>query len=184
MEENLNKRKYISEDEGAGKAAPIIEIISSLFLVLVIIWFLFESLKINIPDNNFLTAPSLLPIIFSISILVMLLLIFKNGVQSLNIKDEVSTIKSVPYIKNLISPIILFIYIFLLTNFTFSYDLNIYSLSLNIGPFLFFTFIFTTLFLFIYWKTKIINCIITSLVWSIFLSLSFTNFFNIPLPGS
>ena len=86
MEKNLNKRKYISEDEGAGKAAPIIEIISSLFLVLVIIWFLFESLKINIPDNNFLTAPSLLPIIFSISILVMLLLIFKNGVQSLNIK--------------------------------------------------------------------------------------------------
>ena len=58
------------------------------------------------------------------------------------------------------------------------------NLSLNVGPFLIFTFIFTTLLLFIYWKTKIINCIITSLVWSMFLSFSFTNFFNILLPGS
>ena len=184
MNNNLNKKKYISEDEGAGNAAPLIEVFSSLFLILFLIWFLFESFKISVPDNNFLTAPSLLPIIFSISILLMLLLIFKKGIKNLKLKKEIILLKSISYIKNLISPIILFLYIFLLTNITFSYDLRIFNLSLNIGPFLIFTFIFTTLLLFIYWKTKIINCIITSLVWSMFLSFSFTNFFNIPLPGS
>jgi len=125
-----------------------------------------------------------LPIIFSITILLMLLLIFKEGIKNLKIKKEIIYLKSISYIKNLISPIILFLYIFSLTNITFSYDLMIFNLSLNVGPFLIFTFIFTTLLLFIYWKTKIINCIITSLVWSMFLSFSFTNFFNIPLPGS
>ena len=75
MNNNLNKKKYISEDEGAGNAAPIIEVFSSLFIILFLIWFLFESFKIGIPDNNYLTAPSLLPIIFSISILLMLLFI-------------------------------------------------------------------------------------------------------------
>ncbi len=114
----------------------------------------------------------------------MLLLVFKKGIKNLKLKKEIFLLKSISYIKNLISPIILFLYIFLLTNITFSYDLRIFNLSLNVGPFLIFTFIFTTLLLFIYWKTKIINCIITSLVWSMFLSFSFTNFFNIPLPGS
>ena len=183
MNNNLNKRKYISEDEGAGSAAPIIEFFSSLFLILVIIWYLFESFKISIPDN-FLTAPSLLPILFSISILLMLLVMLKKGAKNLNFKNEIKALKSISYIKNLISPTILFLYIFLLTNITFSYDLNIYKFTLNVGPFLIFTFIFTTFLLFIYWKAKIINCIIVSLFWSIFLSFSFTNFFNIPLPGS
>ena len=82
MNNNLNKKKYISEDEGAGSAAPLIEVFSSLFLILFLIWFLFESFKISVPDNNFLTAPSLLPIIFSISILLMLLLIFKKGIKN------------------------------------------------------------------------------------------------------
>ena len=184
MNNNFNQRKFISEDEGAGNAAPLIEIFSSLFLIFLISWYLFESFKINIPDNNILTAPSLLPIIFSISILLMLVLILKKGIRGLRLSKNISQFKSITYIKNLISPVILFLYIFSLTNISFTYDLNILNLSLKVGPFLIFTFIFTTLLLLIYWKAKIINCAITSLAWSIFLSFSFTNFFNIPLPGS
>ena len=45
MNNNLNKKKYISEDEGAGNAAPIIEVFSSLFIILFLIWFLFDLIK-------------------------------------------------------------------------------------------------------------------------------------------
>ena len=180
----LNKHKYISEDEGAGLAAPIIDLFSSSLLIILSLWIIFESLKLKIPDNNLFTAPALLPIITASSLIIMLLIIFKKSLKSFSFLEINNLFKTVNYSKNLISPIILFFYIYCLTNFSFSYEINFLTLDLLIGPFLIFSTISISILLFIYWRKKVYICVFVSFLWSIFLSIIFYNFFNIPLPGN
>ena len=185
MKENkLNKNKYISEDEGAGLAAPIIDLLSSSLLIVLSLWVIYESIKLKIPDNNFFTAPALLPIITASSLIIMLLIILKKSIGNFNKNNARNLFKTIDYNKNLISPIILFFYIYSLTSFSFSYELDFYYFELLIGPFLIFTTLSTSIFLFIYWRKKVYICISVSFLWSLFLSIVFYNFFNIPLPGN
>ena len=184
MKNKLSKKNYISEDEGAGLAAPIVDLVSSSLIILIALWFIYESVNLKVPDENLLTAPALLPIITSITLIMMLLIIFYKSIKNLNINESNNLFKTISYKKNLISPIILFFYIFALTNYNFTYEIYILTFELIIGPFLIFTIILLTLLLYIYWKQKIYTCLLVSSIWSLFLSITFVNFFNIPLPGS
>ena len=184
MKDKLSKKNYISEDEGAGLAAPIVDLVSSSLIILIALWFIYESVNLKVPDQNLLTAPALLPIITSITLIMMLLIIFYKSIKNLNINESNNLFKTISYKKNLISPIILFFYIFALTNYNFTYEIYILTFELIIGPFLIFTIILLTLLLYIYWKQKIYTCLLVSSIWSLFLSITFVNFFNIPLPGS
>ena len=184
MKNKLSKKNYISEDEGAGLAAPIVDLVSSSLIILIALWFIYESVNLKVPDQNLLTAPALLPIITSITLIMMLLIIFYKSIKNLNINESNNLFKTISYKKNLISPIILFFYIFALTNYNFTYEIYILTFELIIGPFLIFTIISLTLLLYIYWKQKIYTCLLVSSIWSLFLSITFVNFFNIPLPGS
>ena len=184
MKNKLSKKNYISEDEGAGLAAPIVDLVSSSLIILIALWFIYESVNLKVPDQNLLTAPALLPIITSITLIMMLLIIFYKSIKNLNINESNNLFKTISYKKNLISPIMLFFYIFALTNYNFTYEIYILTFELIIGPFLIFTIILLTLLLYIYWKQKIYTCLLVSSIWSLFLSITFVNFFNIPLPGS
>ena len=184
MKNKLSKKNYISEDEGAGLAAPIIDLISSSIIILISLWLIYESTKLKIPDNNLLTAPALLPITTCITLIIMLSIIFYKSIKNLKINEINNHIRTNSYLKNLIAPLILFFYIFALTNYNFIYEIYFLNLELVIGPFLIFTIILLTLLLFIYWKQKIYSCLLVSFIWSLFLSITFVNFFNIPLPGS
>ena len=184
MKNKLSKKNYISEDEGAGLAAPIVDLVSSSLIILIALWFIYESVNLKVPDQNLLTAPALLPIITSITLIMMLLIIFYKSIKNLNINESNNLFKTINNKKNLISPIILFFYIFALTNYNFTYEIYILTFELIIGPFLIFTIILLTLLLYIYWKQKIYTCLLVSSIWSLFLSITFVNFFNIPLPGS
>tara|TARA_B100000401_G_scaffold432937_1_gene370950 strand:+ start:747 stop:1301 length:555 start_codon:yes stop_codon:yes gene_type:complete len=184
MNDKLNKSKFISEDEGAGLAAPLIDLISSCFIIIVSLWFIYESIKLKVPDQNFLTAPALLPIITSITLIMMLSIILIKSIKKFNFIESKKLLKTINYKKNLISPLILLIYIFGLTNYNFSYELYIFNLELILGSFLIYTIITLTLLLHIYWGKKLILCLLVSVVWSLFLSITFVNFFNTPLPGS
>ena len=85
MRDDFKKKSYISEDEGAGYAAPIIDLISSSAILILSFWIIYESLKLKIPDNNILTAPALLPVIISISLIFMTLGIFYKSLKKLSI---------------------------------------------------------------------------------------------------
>ena len=63
MSDDFKNKSYISEDEGAGYAAPIIDLISSSAILILSFWIIYESLKLKIPDNNILTEPAILPVI-------------------------------------------------------------------------------------------------------------------------
>ena len=184
MKDKLSKKNYVSEDEGAGLAAPIIDLISSSFIILTALWLIYESIKLKVPDQNLLTAPALLPIITSITLIMMLSIIFYKSIKNLKMTEVNNLFKTIGYKKNLITPVILFFYIFALTNYNFAYEIYFLTFELTIGPFLIFTIILLTLLLFIYWKQKIYTCLLVSFIWSLFLSITFVNFFNIPLPGS
>ena len=184
MKDKLSKKNYISEDEGAGLAAPIIDLISSSVIILIALWIIYESAKLKVPDQNLLTAPALLPIITSITLIMMLSIIFYKSIKNIKIFEMNNLFKTISYKKNLISPSILFIYIFALTNYNFTHEIYFFGFELIIGPFLIFTIVLLTLLLFIYWKRKIYTCFLVSFIWSLFLTIIFVNFFNIPLPGS
>ena len=115
---------------------------------------------------------------------MMLSIIFYKSIKNLKITEVNNLFKTISYKKNLITPVILFFYIFALTNYNFAYEIYFLTFELIIGPFLIFTIILLTLLLFIYWKRKIYTCLLVSFIWSLFLSITFVNFFNIPLPGS
>ena len=52
MKDSFKKKSYISEDEGAGYAAPIIDLISSSTIIILSFWIIYESLKLKVPDDN------------------------------------------------------------------------------------------------------------------------------------
>ena len=56
---------------------------------------------------------------------MMLLIIFYKSIKNLNINESNNLFKTINYKKNLISPIILFFYIFALTNYNFTYEIYI-----------------------------------------------------------
>ena len=114
----------------------------------------------------------------------MTLGIFYKSLQKLNISKTKSNHKKTDHGAKFICPIALFIYIFGLTNLNFSYKFYFSNYQLDFGPFLILTIILLTSLLYIFWKQKLLSCFIVSLVWSLFLSFTFTNFFNIPLPGN
>ena len=184
MRDDFKKKSYISEDEGAGYAAPIIDLISSSAILILSFWIIYESLKLKIPDNNILTAPALLPVIISISLIFMTLGIFYKSLQKLNISKTKSNHKKKEHVAKLICPVALFFYIFGLTNLNFSNKFYFSNYQLDFGPFLILTIILLTLLLYLFWKQKLLPCFVVSLFWSLFLSFTFTNFFNIPLPGN
>ena len=184
MRDDFKKKSFISEDEGAGYAAPIIDLISSSAIIILSFWVIYESLKLKIPDNNILTAPALLPVIISISLIFMTSSIFYKSLQKLNINKTKINLKTTDHIAKFICPVALFFYIYGLTKLNFSYKFYFSNYQLDVGPFLILTIILLTLLLCIFWKKKLITCFMVSLVWSLFLSFTFTNFFNIPLPGN
>ncbi len=184
MRDDLKKKSYISEDEGAGYAAPIIDLISSSAILILSFWIIYESLKLKIPNNNILTAPALLPVIISISLIFMTSSVFYKSLQKLKINKTKNNYKKTDHIVKFICPVALFFYIFGLTNLNFSYKFYFSIYQLDIGSFLILTIILLTLLLYIFWKKKLLYCFVVSLVWSLFLSFTFTNFFNIPLPGN
>ena len=108
MNDKLNKRKFISEDEGAGLAAPLIDLISSCFIIIVSLWFIYESVNLKVPDQNLLTAPALLPIITSITLIMMLSIIFYKSIKNLKIAEVNNLFKTISY-KNLFKHITLIV---------------------------------------------------------------------------
>ena len=184
MRDDFKKKSFISEDEGAGYAAPIIDLISSSAIIILSFWIIYESFKLKIPDNNILTAPALLPVIISISLIFMTSSIFYKSLQKLNINKTKFNHKTTNHIVKFICPVALFFYILGLTKLNFSYKFYFSNHQLDVGPFLILTIILLTLLLCIFWKKKLISCFMVSLVWSLFLSFTFRNFFNIPLPGN
>ena len=184
MRADLKKKPYISEDEGSGYAAPIIDLISSAAILILSFWIIYESLKLKNPDNNILTAPALLPVIISISLIFMTLGIFYKSLKKLSINKTKSNHKETDYVIRFICPVALFFYVLGLTKLSFSYKLYFSNYQLDFRPLLILTIILLTLLLYIFWKQKLLSCFVVSLVWSLFLSFTFTNFFNIPLPGN
>ena len=114
----------------------------------------------------------------------MTLGIFYKSLKKLSINKTKSNHKETDHVIKFICPVALFFYIFGLTKLKFSHKLYFSNYQLDFGPFLILTIILLTLLLYIFWKQKLLSCFVVSLVWSLFLSFTFTNFFNIPLPGN
>ena len=114
----------------------------------------------------------------------MTLGIFYKSLKELSISKTKSNHKETDHLTKFICPVALFFYILGLTNLNFSYKFYFSNYQLDFGPFLILTIILLTLLLYIFWKQKLLSCFVVSLVWSLFLSFTFTNFFNIPLPGN
>lgn len=184
MKDSFKKKSYISEDEGAGYAAPIIDLISSSTIIILSFWIIYESLKLKVPDDNIFTAPALLPIVISISLIFMVSTILYASFNKLNLTKNKFRLNISRQSEKFICPIALFFYIYGLTKLDYSYKFYFSNYQLDFGPFLTLTIVLLTFLLYIFWKRKLLPCFIVSSLWSLFLSFTFINFFNIPLPGN
>ena len=175
-----NNKDYISEDEGAGYAAPLIDIISSVLLIILSIWIIFESLELKIPNGKVLTSPALLPVITASTLILMLLLLVFKASKKLKENEKFNfNIK----IRNFIAPVIIGFYILCLNNLPFKYESNLSLFNSILNSFFLFTVILISLLLYIFWKPLLKYCLIISMIWTVFLCTLFNNLFYIPLPG-
>ncbi len=64
------KQAFVGEDESAGFASPTQDLIAAAFLILLSLWIIVESLRLDVP-GAWTTAPGLLPLLTAGSLCAM-----------------------------------------------------------------------------------------------------------------
>lgn len=175
---------FSGEDENAGFASPIQDLIAAGFLVFLSLWVMIESVRMDNP-GSLVTAPGLLPFLTAGSLCVMAI-----GLGSMALKRHRKGVSEVPAedSPDLMRTIMLFcligIYLACLQSIRFEYHFQIGSLRLGYGAFEVLTVIALTIILSIFWRQALWACLAVSFTWITLLAGVFRYVFTIPLPGS
>ena len=175
---------FSGEDENAGFASPVQDLIAVGFLILLSLWVMIESVRLDNP-GSLTTAPGLLPFLTAGSLAVMAL-----GLGSMALKRHRNNISEVPPedTPELMRTLMLFgligAYLGCLQLIGFEYHLQIGGMRLGYGAFEVLTIIALTIILSIFWRQALWACLTVSFVWITFLAGVFRYVFTLPLPGS
>jgi hypothetical protein len=175
---------FSGEDENAGFASPAQDLIAATFLVLLSLWVMVESVRLENP-GSLVTAPGLLPFLTAGSLAVMALWL---GVMALRRKradaDTVPPESSPEMRRTLILFALIGAYLAGLELIRFDYVAPVGGFRIGFGSFEALTIIALCVILSIYWRKALWACLAVSVVWTVFLAGVFRYVFTIPLPGS
>lgn len=174
---------FAGEDENAGFASPRQDLVASAVLILLSIWIMIESLRLEIP-GNLSTAPGLLPFLTAATLCVMALGLAwlaikrqRSGDTAASVEDE--TIQGrVPLLMALVGA-----YVLSLQFVSFDYSATIAGFRLSYGSFEVLTIVALTVILTIFWQPRLWPCLAVSAVWVTALAAVFRYVFVMPLPG-
>ena len=175
---------FSGEDENAGFASPVQDLIAAGFLVLLSLWVMVESVRLENP-GSVVTSPGLLPFLTAGSLAVMAVWL---GVMALRRKtagaDTVPSDSSPEMRRTLILFALIGAYLASLEFVRFDYVVPVAGVRLGFGAFEALTIIALCIILSIYWRKALWACLAVSVVWTVFLAGVFRYVFTIPLPGS
>ncbi len=193
--------KFEGEESGAGYASPNLDLIAAVFLVALSVVVMIASWKLPVP-GNLRTAPGLLPFLTAASLLVMALMLAATAIQrrkgwasaGVTASKPASSmpVPSIPdssvlaseNLRTLLLMLIVGVYIAALQMLAFQYSFSIGDIFFNVSAFEPVTITTLAVIIHMSWRGPLWITTLTSILWTLFLSLVFQKAFNIPLPGS
>jgi hypothetical protein len=178
-----DKHSFAGEDENAGFASPRQDLLASAVLVLLSVWIMIESVRLEVP-GNLSTAPGLLPFMAAATLCLMALALAWLAIKRQRAGDtgaspQEETIPGrVPLLMVLVGA-----YILSLQFVSFDYSATIAGYRLSYGSFEVLTIVALTVILTIFWQPRLWPCLAVSVVWVTALAAVFRYVFVVPLPG-
>ena len=176
-------KHYVSEDESAGYASPVLDIIAAFAISALSIWIMIESISLKVP-GALTTAPGLLPFITAGMLLIMAIVLgiaamrrqrSELGSATLDFPGELP--------RTILLILILVVYVSALGVLEFSNDLEFGSFNMQITAFEPISIVVLTTILRIFWTSILWRCLLVAILWISFLSFAFQSLMKIPMPG-
>ena len=176
-------KHFISEDESAGYASPILDIIAAVVLSALSVWIMFESLSLKVP-GAVATAPGIIPFITSGMLLIMAIALGVAAMRRQHL-EPVSIATDIPreLPRTGLLIVILVVYVSALEVLEFNSDVELGSLSMQITAFEPISIIVIATILRIFWTPKLWPCLLVAILWISFLSFAFQSLMKIPMPS-
>jgi len=179
-----DEHHFSGEDENAGFASPVQDLIAAGFLILLSVWVMIESVRLGLP-HSLATAPGLLPFLTAGSLAAMAISLGWMAMKRHRMGIAATPSEDTP---ELMRTLMLFgmigAYLACLQLISFDYHLQLGSMRLGYGAFEVLTIIALTIILSIFWRQALWACLTVSTVWITLLAGVFRYVFIIPLPGS
>ena len=179
-----DKSQFAGEDEHAGFATPVQDMIAAAFLIVLSLWIMIESLRMGSSDPVS-TAPGLLPFLTAGSLAAMAI-----GLGIMAIRRRAAGETVVPddeephHGRAMLLMAFLGVYLLCLQYLSFDYRATVAGMELGYGAFEVLTILFLTVLLAAFWRSRLWKCLAVSVVWVTLLAAAFRYVFVIPLPGS
>jgi hypothetical protein len=176
-------KHYVSEDESAGYASPVLDIIAALAISAMSVWIMIESLLLKVP-GAVTTAPGLLPFVTAGMLLIMAIVLGVAAVRRLRSEPAgiaLDVPEGLPRTGLLIA--ILIVYVSALEVLEFSTDAELGPFNLQITAFEPISIVVLTTILRIFWTPRLWPCLLVAILWISFLSFAFQSLMKIPMPG-
>lgn len=176
-------KRYVSEDESAGYASPVFDLIATLALVLLSIWVMAESVALKVP-GGLATAPGLLPFLTAGTLCLMALALGADAWRR-HQSNPVPWSRDIPeeMPRTAVLIVILISYVAAIQFLSFESTFAFAGVTFTIGSFEIISIIVLTVIFRIFWTNLLWACASVSVVWIMALALVFRNVFKIPLPG-
>lgn len=177
--------KFDGEEEGAGHAAPGLDLIAAGFLVVLSFVVMVASVKLPVP-GDLQTAPGLLPFLTGASLMVMAIIL---GVSAWNRRKAGVTMAAEDIRDGAEDRRVLLlagtvaIYILALQVLAFQMFFSVSSVPLVLSAFEPLTIIALASIIHVSWRGPLWITVVISTAWTLTLSLVFQKLFQIPLPG-
>lgn len=178
---------FAGEEEGAGYAAPSVDLIAAVLLIALAGWYTIEALGFRTP-GGWKTGPGLLPAAAGISLMLMALGL---GVTAWRRRGQVRAPVNPDTDEESISdPVrtglligVIFVYLLAMDAITFGLRGYVAGIYLVAGAFEIATILCLCVLMKLFWNGPLWIIAAVSVGWTAFLSLAFRNIFLISLPG-
>lgn len=176
-------KQYISEDESAGYASPTLDIVAAVALSILSVWIMVESMALKLPADV-TTAPGLLPFTAAAMLLIMAIVLGVSALRRqrlapVSISQDIP--EDLPRVGLLIG--VLIAYVAALEVLTFSREISLGIIELQITAFEPVSIVILTTILRIFWTSRLWACLLVAVVWILVLSITFQKLMTIPMPG-
>jgi hypothetical protein len=177
------EHNYVSEDESAGYASPVMDIIAALAISALSIWIMIQSVALKVPDA-IATAPGLLPFITAGMLLFMAVILGVVAVRR-HFTAPVPIANDMPpaMARTMLLTAIMIAYVAALEFVKFETVFVLGGFRIDINAFEPISIVVLTTIFRIFWTPRLWACLLVSFVWIMTLSLVFRKVMSIPMPS-
>jgi len=178
------EKPFAGEDENAGFASPMQDVIAAAVLIALSVWVMIESLLMRNP-GTLSTSPGLLPFLTAAGLFGMAAMLGYMGMQRRRFhvppppgEDRTESLRALGLFA------FIAFYLLCLQFVSFEYRFEVAGVTLGYGSFEVLSIIALTVVLSVFWGASLLACFAVSAGWITLLAGAFRYVFVIPLPGS